>query len=283
MSAWPKDRATRIAWYLNLDADRELEDPVRYQPLARADVVSRIGELIGAEDVILGEADPGDRIALAFCPTPRALAAIRGYGLAPPDAPPIEVLQRVNDRAFCAELGHGLPRSSFVRDLDALERFMATPSPTGNYVLKRAFSFAGRERLRVSALDAASRGFCRRSFDRGHGVQCEPWVERLGDYSRHGWVAKDGTLSIGPTREQKCDPMGRWLGAGADVVIDEDALLERTAVSTAQALHAAGYFGPFGIDAFRYRSGNGTAFNARCEINARFTMNYPRALLERAL
>ena len=53
---------------------------------------------------------------------------------------------------------------------------------------------------------------------------------------------------------------------------------------TAAALHAAGYFGPFGIDAFRYRlPGGGEAFNPRCEINARFTMGYPRALLLAAL
>ena len=48
----------------------------------------------------------------------------------------------------------------------------------------------------------------------------------------------------------------------------------------AAALRAADYFGPFGIDAFRYRSAQGDVlFNPRCEINARFTMGYPRALM----
>jgi hypothetical protein len=36
-------------------------------------------------------------------------------------------------------------------------------------------------------------------------------------------------------------------------------------------LHAAGYFGPFGVDAFIYEGG----FQPRSEINARFSMGFP--------
>jgi hypothetical protein len=64
----------------------------------------------------------------------------------------------------------------------------------------------------------------------------------------------------------------------------EAALLATELQRTAAALTAAGYFGPFGIDGFRYRTADGSsALNPRCEINARFTMGYPRSLLMAAL
>jgi hypothetical protein len=43
----------------------------------------------------------------------------------------------------------------------------------------------------------------------------------------------------------------------------------------AQALLEAGYFGPFGIDAFRWVDRAGVErFNPRCEINARYSMGW---------
>lgn len=287
--------APRIAWLLNLDADRELRDPNGYRPSQPDDLQddfrARMADLIGPEDLILPSelARPGACVVQSFCPTPSALARIRALGLTPPPAPALSILRRVNDRAFCAELGQCLPTASFVRDMAALERQLAQPSPTGRYVIKRAFSFAGREQRRVAqgVLDDSTRGFCRRSFARGEGVQVEPWVERLGDFSRHGYLSSSGQLRIGATREQRCDPFGRFLGVstGAASVSELEAeLLASELQRTAAALHAVGYFGPFGIDGFRYRlPGAEAAFNPRCEINARFSMGFPRALLLSAL
>jgi len=291
--------APRIAWLLNLDADRELRDPIHYRPVKLTgtphDLVAQIADLVGAEDLVLDEPiqssglQPDDYTVLTFCPTPSALAQIVRLGFTAPAAPAFEVLRRVNERAFCAELGQYLPRSYFARDMHSLERHLGQPSPTDRYVIKRAFSFAGREQRRVEhgVLDDSTRGFCRNSFARGEGVQVEPWVERLGDFSRHGYLSPTGTLAIGETREQRCDPFGRFQGVStgtAEVTEDEAEILAAELKLTAAALTAAGYFGPFGIDGFRYRLPDGTTgFNPRCEINARFTMGYPRALLLDAL
>jgi hypothetical protein len=294
--------ATRIAWLLNLDADLELRDPAAYHTahlgeFRVAELSARMADLIGEDDVVLddawrarsGGALPAGAIVLAFCPTPSALARIARLGLPPPAAPPLSVLRRVNDRRFCAELGHGMPQARFATDMAELERHVAEPSPTGRYVIKRAFSFAGREQRRVhgGVLDGSTRGFCRQSFARGEGVQVEPFVERLADFGRHAYLGRGGALRVGPTREQRCDPMGRFLGTSvkaARTTPAEDAALAAELEKTAGALSAAGYFGPFGIDAFRYRDADGgAAFNPRCEINARFTMGYPRALLLEAL
>ena len=287
--------APRIAWLLNLDADRELQSPARYRPVelasARPDWRARMADLVAPEDIILPSSDarPGEHLGQCFCPTPSALARLQALGFAPANAPALDILRAVNDRAFSARLGQCLPSARFVCDVEALQQQLAQPSPTGRYVIKRAFSFAGREQRRVERgiLDASTRGFCERSFTRGEGVQVEPWVERLADFSRHGYLTRSGELTIGPTREQRCDEHGRFLGILPDAPSASGAEAEALAAElqrTAAALAAAGYFGPFGIDGFRYRTGDGgTALNPRCEINARLTMGFPRALLMAAL
>lgn len=287
--------APRIAWLLNLDADRELRDPQRYRPLelgsVRPDWRARMADLVADTDIVLPASDarPGEHVVQCFCPTTRALEQLETLGFARPPAPPMHVLRTVNDRAFCAQLGQCLPCASFVHDMDSLDRQLAIASPTGRYVIKRAFSFAGREQRRVQdgVVDASTRGFCERSFARGEGVQIEPWLERILDCSRHAYLTRAGALFIGPTREQRCDEHGRFLGVAVDAPNVSDAEASQLADElqrVAASLTAAGYFGPFGIDGFRYRTPDGsTAFNPRCEINARFTMGYPRALLMDAL
>lgn len=289
--------AAHIAWLLNLDADLELQDPVSYRRAKLSaerirELAARVADLITVDDTILDV--PGTAagyptaIAQAFCPTPRALARIAELGLPAPPAPPPAVLRSVNDRRFCAELGHGLGDACFALDMMALERHLAC-FPAATFVIKRAFSFAGREQRRAygGVLDSSTRGFCMRSFDHGEGVQVEPWVERLADFSRHGYLTRAGELLMGETREQHCDAMGRFERMStepAGIFDDEAALLASTLATTGQALTAAGYFGPFGIDGFRYRRADGAvSFNPRCEVNARFTMGYPRALLVQGL
>jgi len=287
--------ATRLAWLLNFDADLRLASNARRKALASEDLqrfLARLTDLVAEEDLILNLPDSAksdrDLTVLTFCPTPDALAQITALGLTPPAAPSLSVLRRVNDRAFCAELGHGLPNSCFARDMSELVRTLALPSPTGSYVIKRAFSFAGREQRRVrdGVLDDSTRGFCARSFARGEGVQIEPWVARTADFSAHGYLSRAGELLCGQPRQQHCDAMGRFerVSAGtAELRVDERKALASSLSTTGNALKNAGYFGPFGIDAFRYGDREGEHFNARCEINARFTMGYPRELLLRGL
>lgn len=290
--------ATRIAWLLNFDADMELRRPHTYVASARtrrhASVLRhRLTDLLGPEDIVLDMDDNAVPLVpltvQAFCPTPSALARIASLGLLPPAAPTLAVLRQANDRAFCATLGHELPGSAFARDMQALTASLRIPSPTSIHVIKRAFSFAGREQRRVrdGHLDPSTLGFCARSFDAGEGVQVEPWVTRLVDCSLHGYLTRGGQLLHGTAREQHCDAMGRFdrvLTTPADLLPHESLALHEQFLRTAQALSALGYFGPFGIDGFRYRiQGDEVGFNARCDVNARLTMGYPRTLLQAGL
>jgi hypothetical protein len=291
--------ATHLTWLLNLDAERELADPRRYRPdpgiEARiAQLTPRMERLLDERDHVLGrDAGPAARggPVLAFCPTPSALRRIVEAGLAPPRSPPLEVLQRVNSRAFCAALGQSLPGARYVRDLPTLLSCLRGARPSDGWVLKRDFGFAGRERRRVlgpGEPDASSLGFARRSFSRGEGLQVEPWCARSDDFALHGHVLASGALLLGEPALQQCDAHGSWqhsapLPQGA-LHENERAALLREGHCVGQALAQAGYFGPFGIDAFRYRAADGSsAFQPRSEINARYSMGYPRGLLEQVL
>ena len=117
------------------------------------------------------------------------------------------------------------------------------------------------------------------SLAAGEGLQAEPWVDRAGDFALHGHLSAGGTLALGEPTEQRCSAAGAWIeseraGEGALSASERDALF-RAAEETASALLAAGYFGPFGIDAFRWRApGGALRFCPRCEINARYSMGW---------
>ena len=55
---------------------------------------------------------------------------------------------------------------------------------------------------------------------------------------------------------------------------NERAALGERAQAVAGALTNAGYFGPFGVDAYRYTLDGQSAFCALGEINARYTLGF---------
>lgn len=288
--------ARRIAWLLNLDAELELSRPAHYRPhpamVARiASLRTRMTQLLTEDDVVLGDVPLAiaPTCVLAFCPTASARARIAALGLDAPPAPTEEVLTRVNGRAFCAALGQTLPRARYVRSMEELTALLAASAPEDRWIAKRDYGFAGRERRRLDGgvLDAPTLGFVRRSFARGEGLQVEPWLARTHDFAQHGYLLRSGNLLVGAALAQECDARGAWLSSRAlpaGALADHEArALEESVHDAGRALAHAGYFGPFGIDAYRYVEGGVARFQPRSEINARFSMGYPRALLERAL
>jgi hypothetical protein len=296
-------------WVLNFDADDELAHPDHYRPNQRvlgrfAALALRVGRLVPDGDVILrewetttdleGPAFGARRLeGRAFCPTPRALALLTRAGANVPASPSLEVLRRVNHRAFCAELGQTLPLARFVRSPSELETTLAAYQ--GPWLLKRAFGYAGKGQLRLptNRLDARASAFVRASLTeeqppcaegvRPSGLQLEPWVVRRLDVALHGWVSPEGELTVGEPTRAVVDPHGVWqrterLSEG-ELTVEDRAALAYEAERVANALRAAGYFGPFGIDAFRYVDLDGTIrFNPRCEINARYSMGWAEGM-----
>jgi hypothetical protein len=277
---------TRRVWILNLDAETELADPSAHTPSravaerSRA-LHDRLEGLLPPGDEVLspGAREPVDaRPGRAWCPTPRALAALARAGAIPPAAPPLAVLRRVNHRRFCAELGQTLEGARLVGSRVELGETLA--SRPGPWLLQRPLGFAGRGRLRLAGPPSeAEERWIAASFAAGDVLQVEPYVERLGDHGLHGHLSAAGTLVLGEPTVQRCAPTGAWEGSERAPVGSLDAretdALVAAAEEAAGALREAGYFGPFGIDAFRYRWARGEVrFNPRCEINARYSMGW---------
>ena len=185
-----------------------------------------------------------------------------------------------NHRGFALEIGRALgtaaPETTEVSDLDALE--MRLPK-TGAWVIKAPLSAAGRDRVRGEGadLDEPTRDRLARLF-RDHGVGLyEPWVERVADFG-YGPTGLPHTLEV--------DGGGRFRGIvipGGRLREEESAAVARVRAAVRDALAAAGYAGPWGVDAWRYRDAEGDEqFQPLGELNARMTFGgVARALRER--
>lgn len=272
------------AWHLNLDVERELAGDLGGDGFA---ALERRPELKGALTDLTANGTVLERATRlevrlpgrAWCPTPSALAALEKAGAELPRAPPLEVLRRANDRSFSASLGLHFAEARFTSDEAEAIHTVERASPSGAWLLRKRFGFAGSGRLVVDGADPRARGFVTRAIRAG-GLLIEPFVTCSLDVSLHGFISK-GVLVRGRPIVQTVGAGGVWRSGRPATDDDLDArertLLEAELDRSARALVELGYFGPFGIDAFRYEGG----FQPRSEINARYTMGWANGMLER--
>lgn len=284
-----------VAWVFNLDAEDELARGGPHTPTkVMRDRVERLlpslAQLLRPQDEALwpGVARPRRaRWGRCWCPTPWAIEQLRRAGLQVPPAPPVEVLRHVNHRRFAHDLGQALPGAQFIHDEAQLlevisdSSLLAQVSVERNWLMKRPLGYAGRGRrkIRSEALSPTDRGWIEAALRSGDGLQVEPLVARVLDFGLHGWLDTDATLNLGAPTVQHIDASGTWVSTerapAAALLPAEFEVLERAARVTARALSQAGYFGPFGLDAFRWRAPDGGLhFQPRCEINARYSMGW---------
>jgi hypothetical protein len=276
--------APRFAWRLNLDAELELAT-ARYQPEQR--VLAQLEQhglpgarrLLAAGDVLIEPgtpAPPGDWIGRAWCPTPRALAQLEAAGVRPEPHPPAQVLLAVNHRRFAHALGGGLPGQRWCADAAALEAALGEAARP--CLLKRPLAFAGRGQLRVyDELDDAQRAWIAASL-RSDGLILEPLVVPRLELSLHGFIWQSGQRELGRICRQEVSERGVFKGVrlahDGELTQGERAALFSAAERSAEGLARAGYFGPFGVDAYRYDGAHGAGFCALSEVNARYTMGF---------
>lgn len=282
----------RRAWVLNFDAEFELECGPRYTPTenmrARSvELARRFRSTLPPTDIVIAPAldsCPVDRQSseprfrgVAWCPTPRALYALQRAELPLPPAPSFETLRRVHDREFAWRLA-GDELGSVLRGttLEEIEAHVASPGPTGEWLLKRAFGVAGRGQrpLHAGKLTAPDRAWIVASLRRAP-LYVEPRVHITRELSVHAW-AREHT-EIRSIRQARVGPNRAWIDS--ERASSLDAALEHALVSTGErvgaALIAAGYHGPFGIDAYEWRTSTGTtALRALSEINPRYCMGW---------
>ena len=284
--------ARRFAWVLNLDADLELAAPQGYTPRksvrdAMAPFAALLARsLLGPADLVVDDCSAPlvarGLIGRAFCPTPRALSLLRRAGAELEPAPAVDVLRRVNSRAFAASLGVTLPSAAFVTSLDdARAKLAERPAVGAAWRIKRAFGMTGRGQRVVQATHPteADLAFVRAGMTEG-GVQIEPNVAIANEYAIHAMLAEDRSLRVGTLVQQRCDARGAWLTSepipSPTAAESEIATtLREEANHVATALAEAGYFGPFGIDAYTYQGAeNANLLQPLSEVNARYSMGF---------
>ncbi len=273
----------RFVWRLNLDAELELARghagymPQRKLLLQLAEHGKSAERLVGPNDVLLSALTAlGDYTGRAWCPTPLALAELRAAGVEPEPHPDAATLRRVNHRLFAHQLQAGLPAQTYLTTPDALAELLG--NHPGTWLLKRPLAFAGRGQLRVrGTLSEKQRSWLDVSLARD-GLLVEPLVEPTLEVSQHGFVWRDGRYELGQACTQLVSARGVFRGvrlsAPGELLPDELRALAGQSERVAQALHQASYFGPFGIDGYRYVLGDKRGFCALSEINARYTLGF---------
>jgi len=283
---------------LNLDAELELSR-LNFAYVPRTKLLQQLAifgqgsrALLGAEDVLL---EPGTRlpehgfVGRAWCPTPLSLSRMAAAGVPPEPHPEATVLRRVNHRLFAHEAGGGLFEQRYFTErapLEALLRRAERP-----WLLKRPLSFAGRGQMRFyGPITDKQWSWLDLSLARD-GLIAEPLVTPILEVSLHGFIWREGRYELGRACVQQVSERGVFRGlrlalAGELEQAEAENLFEQAA-RVAGLLNEAGYFGPFGIDAYRYRVGDTRGFCALSEINARYTMGFavgfPRPAAELAL
>lgn len=288
-----------VAWVFNLDAEDELARGGPHTPtqVMRARVealLPTLRALMEPDDEVLWPPTPAPiraRLGRAWCPTPWACEQLRRAGVTVPAAPSASVLRRVNHRLFAHALGQALPGARFVmteaelREALADTRMIERVSSEQNWLMKRPLGYAGRGRRKIRAglWSDADRTWISAALRTGDGLQVEPLVARELDCALHGLVAPDGSVTFGQPALSTIDEAGAWVSteramAGVLSAAEQTSLVHEAQV-TATALFDAGYFGPFGLDAFRWRAPDGALhFQPRCELNARYSMGWATGL-----
>lgn len=280
----------RRAWLLNLDAELELRHPSRYQPTKGTLAACRHFEpfardLLREGDVLLSRSAPlspgcaEGYQGMSWCPTPSALSLLERAGARVPAAPSLECLQRVSHRRFHAELGQLLPGAAFADDLAGARALVERPSQAG-WMVKRGYGFAGRGNRRFPTTPTSDDWRWLSHAVEDGGVQVEPWLDICGEYSLHGYIFREGSVRFGVPCVQRsfAPPVYARTSGEHELGTPEREALEEQGEYVARALRAAGYYGPFGIDAFRYADAAHRRFNPRSEINPRYTLAYATGL-----
>jgi hypothetical protein len=227
-----------------------------------------------AESHVCESIDP-DRCARCFSES--ALSRqMRAARVTPEPHPLVEILRRVNHRRFAHELGGGLPDQHYVERRPELEALLARREHP--WLLKRPLAFAGRGQQRAyGSLDEKQWSWVDASF-KVSGLVVEPLVIPALEVSLHGFIWREGRYELGRTCVQEVSDRGVFRGirlAGpGELTPDEGLAFTSRAANVAEALAGAGYFGPFGIDGYRYTLNDTIAFCALGEINTRYTLGF---------
>lgn len=253
----------------------DLLEEIRLRPPSRLLAWGETERTRAARDLLTGRDDLPFATASSN-PIARLLAMS-----SPPNA---EIARRVNDRSFAFELsrenGLGLPAAELLNDPQSiLAKIQGPPPNASRWIVKSAFSAAGRSRLWFPAGESpAAPGAIARLLRRGP-VVVEPWLTRLTDFGICAITTDSGVEVLGIHRL-----IVNRVGTPQAIEFGEDRLRPReleeasrellfsTALLVGRRLAKHGYLGVFGIDSWLWIDHAGNRhLNPLGEINARLT------------
>jgi len=194
-------------------------------------------------------------------------------------APDAHAVCMVNGRQFAAQLEQdwqvGLPGAGIARTQSEFDSLVQ--SIPGRWVVKANQGMSGRERiLGVGTPTLAQQNWVRRRLNWGP-VIVEPWVERESEIGIQIEIPQSGAPELVGIVPMHVDARGQYSGSdfAPHASLDRSwwAPAAEVVLRAAARVQQAGYFGPLGVDAMRYRTGSGTlCIRPLQDINARWTM-----------
>ncbi len=214
----------------------------------------------------------------AWCPTPTALDRLRAAGVSRlPCAPRLEVLRISNARGTFADL-HGLnPWGACLGDsLEALERAVKRPAParaSGRrpaWWLRQSLSASGQGRFLAEGWSDRAANWCQRALQQGP-VHVLPAVDIQDEFSAHAFLYRQGRVVRGEPVVQEVRGAAWSAATRAQRPVPGMGSMLETVV---ERLLGLGYFGPLGVDGFRWKDSAGAVHVALAtDVNARYTMS----------
>ena len=190
------------------------------------------------------------------------------------DVPPVEVVQRVNSKAFSYQEGKKLPNSALLYTTAEVESWIHSFS--GPKVLKACFGVAGRGNLRIGdEIDKQTlHRFLEKEWQAKRPIVGEPWVKRMIDFSTQWVIEKNkGIVFVGATlceNDEQGRHVGNCVGNISIPFLDEHKEFVHPVLAKMANI---GFFGHVGIDAMVYEIHKPT-LHPIVEINARKTMGW---------
>ena len=200
--------------------------------------------------------------------------------------PPVarHVHQRSTHVKIADELGLDFPGRRVVSSLHELNNHLADGaarlSPTNEWILKPMFSAAGRHWIRGvgRAVERQSKLAAEKQFSEGRSMLFEPLLDRVRDLGVSFVITDEGPQWVG-FHELEVSSAGKFRGVRIPVrESSEDPFptkVRNASLRVAEKLHAVGYRGPAGVDAWQGKTRDGAVFDQLLgEINARLTFGW---------
>jgi hypothetical protein len=206
--------------------------------------------------------------------------------------PALEIVRAVNSRLFCSRIAerHGLGVDGAQICASASEaRTRIRASRTFPLVVKPEHGNAGIGFIHLLSADQAKDDRIDRLYARpGAAAVVEPWVSREGDLSSRFQLDSAGDTAA-VTHHRTLNNrggiyFGNLMGPTDSLVATWRDRLDAGVRTVSRELHAAGYFGPAGLDWVVYRdAATGRENCALVDINARQPMSFVADCLRRNL